>query len=202
MGGEGAAIAARVMSVRARSHYHNTPSLPTDETIRGWIDDTRDAILHAAQVRAKRPRDFAATFICVMTDGVQSIVVHIGDGCVVGRSATSNEWLALTWPSHGEYASMTYFVTDDPEPRLAIHRREEPLTAIVAFTDGIERLALDFTDRKPHARFFEGIAAPVFKSIAVRRDHELSTQLARYLDSASVNARTDDDKTLIIAVHR
>jgi Protein phosphatase 2C len=202
MGGQAASLAARTMSVLARSHYEGTASPPDDDAIREWIDDTRDAIRHAAHVRGKRPRDFAATLICVISDATQSIVVHIGDGCVVGRSATTNEWIALTWPSNGECASTTYFITDDPEPRVAIQRHLEPLTAIVAFTDGIERLALDFANHRPHGRFFEGIAAPVFKSSAVRRDYELSAQLARYLDSDAVNARTDDDKTLLIAVHR
>jgi hypothetical protein len=140
--------------------------------------------------------------ICAVSDGADTIVAHIGDGCAVAQDAVTQEWIALTWPTHGEYASTTYFVTDDPQPQLVIHRHNRSFSALIAFTDGMERLALDLTARKPHAPFFQGIVAPVLASQAQGRDPVLSIQLKSYLDSAAVNARTDDDKTLIVAVHR
>ena len=107
----------------------------------------------------------------------------------------------MTWPAHGEYASTTFFVTDE-QPRISIQRRATPISALVAFTDGLERLALDFSATAPHAPFFEGVLAPICQSPVTGRDAKLSQQLARYLDSPAVNARTDDDKTLLIAALR
>ena len=202
MGGVGAALVARTISVRARAHHSLSSQAVNDETLRAWVDDARDAIGHVAQRRSLRPRDFATTMICAISDGVETIVAHIGDGCAVAQDAQTQEWIALTWPAHGEYASSTYFITDDPHPQLLIHRHSGMFSALVAFTDGLERLALDFTGRKPHAPFFRGIAAPVAASDAKGRDPVLSAQLKRYLDSTAVNARTDDDKTLLVAVHR
>ena len=98
--------------------------------------------------------------------------------------------------------STTFFVTDDPAPRLMVERHREKVVAVVAFSDGLERLVLDFAQAKPHAKFFDGITAPVTASETISRDRKLSEQLGRYLDSDAVNARTDDDKTLIIAVRR
>lgn len=197
MGGQGSVLAARMMSVRAREYSGSNG--PDDETIRRWIDDVRDAIGIAAQRRHLRPRDFATTLICILSDGFETTTVHIGDGCAVAKDAASGEWKALTWPAHGEYASTTYFITDDIEPRVTINRHLGAISGVVAFTDGLERLALDFSSHKPHAPFFEMVFPPVVASSVSGRDTVLSLQLDRYLDSAAVNARTDDDKTLLVA---
>lgn len=202
MGGEGASLVTRAFSTRLRSHYRTSEFPPTDETIRSWIDEVRDAIAESARRRGLSTRDFASTLVCAVSDGSETIVAHIGDGCVVGKATDSNQWRSLTWPAHGEYASTTFFVTDDPEPRLVVHRHAEQISALVLFTDGLERLALDFGLSVPHARFFDGIAAPVFASTETRRDHKLSSALSLYLDSEAINARTDDDKTIVIAVQK
>ena len=201
MGGEGASLVARALSLRAREHYATSLIAPDDETLLTWIDEARELIYTAARKREVAPREFAATLILVLSDGTDTTIAHIGDGCAVAKDAASGEWQALTWPSHGEYASTTFFITDE-KPRICIQRRSSPISALVAFTDGMERLALDFASLKPHAPFFEGILGPVLKSSATGRDAKLSQQLARYLDSAAVNARTDDDKTLLVAALR
>ena len=201
MGGEGASLTARVIMLKARSYFKRCNYLPDDITIGEWINEAREAVAKAAHARQMYPRDFASTLICTISNGSETIVAHIGDGAAVARSV-EEEWFALSWPSHGEYASQTYFITDDPQPKLFIRRHERPVSALVAFTDGIERLALDFASNKPHSPFFHGIVAPVLRSVAVGRDALLSRQLSAYLDSTAVNARTDDDKTLLVAVYR
>ena len=50
----------------------------------------------------------------------------------------------------------------------------------------------------PFARFFSTMAAPLPKEPG--KAHTLSGQLKAYLDSEAVNSRTDDDKTLVMAV--
>lgn len=201
-GGEGAALAARIVSVRARTYFEREASNLDDETILTWIDEVREAIAFAAGKRGLQPRDFATTLIAVFSDAVETTVVHVGDGCAVVKDAVDQGWHAITWPAHGEYASTTYFVTDDPQPNIAIRRHSDPISALVAFTDGMERLALDFTAATPHTPFFEGILAPVRAAPGVGRDKKLSIQLASFLDSPAVTSRTDDDKTLLVSVFR
>jgi hypothetical protein len=200
-GGEGASLVARRISLRAREHFAGSSTGLDDETLRTWIDEARDAIYFAAEKRQLKPRDFATTLLCILSNGIDTTVAHIGDGCAVAKDAESGAWQALTWPAHGEYASTTFFVTDE-QPRLVIQRRNAGISALVAFTDGLERLALDFANMTPHAPFFEGVLAPISQSQANGRDPKLSKQLGRYLDSPAVNARTDDDKTLLIAALR
>ncbi len=129
-------------------------------------------------------------------------MIHIGDGCVVVKDASGPGWRAVTWPAHGEYASTTFFITDDPKPNVEIRRYTDPISALVAFTDGMERLALDFTAAIPYTPFFEGMVSPLLASQSLGRDKKLSMQLARFLESRAVIDRTDDDKTLVAALFR
>jgi hypothetical protein len=103
-----------------------------------------------------------------------------------------------SWPAHGEYASSTYFVTDDPEPQLRIVHTEGAFNDIAVFSDGIERLVLDFATRTAFNRFFDPIFQ-VLKNDLPGRNRPLSGSLRKYLDSKVVTDRTDDDKTLVLA---
>ncbi len=202
MGGQGASLVARTFSCRARESLSATGHLPTDDDIWSWLDEARDRIGAAAAKRSLELRDFASTLVFVASIGTETVAAHIGDGGIVVRCAADDPWQALGWPEHGEYASTTYFVTDEPAPRLRILRCDNEISAIVAFTDGLERLALDFAELQPHAAFFNGIVAPVSSTQVRGRDRKLCDALSRYLGSDAVNARTDDDKTLMVAVLR
>jgi len=172
--------------------------MPDDETVLCWIDDAKEAIFAVARRRGLQPRDFACTLVASFTNGSETLVVHIGDGGVVAKDSRTGQWLSLSWPSHGEYASTTFFVTDD-FPKYSIVRHEHPISAIVAFSDGLERLSLDFTLREPPPPFFDGMLPPVLQSQAIGRDASLSRTLSSVLDGRKINAQTDDDKTIIIA---
>ncbi len=196
-GGHGAWLAVRSMTLNMRAHLKKSSSIG-DEDLWEWVDAARDVITHVAERREATRRDFAATLISVVSDGNETIIAHIGDGSVVAKLETGC-WQALSWPSHGEYASTTYFITDDPKPRLQITRFSKPLTRVVAFTDGLERLALDFRNGVPFEPFLEAVSTQVAQSQAAARDGNLSRALREFLNSARVNERTDDDKTLLVA---
>ena len=202
MGGQGASLVARTISLKARERCRESVGLLPDGLIWSWVADARDRVTKAATKRDLAPRDFAATLICVISDGTETLVAHVGDGGVVIQDAVDRTWHVLSWPSHGEYASTTFFVTDEPQPKLNLLRRSAAISAVVAFTDGLERLALDFGTGQAHPPFFQGIIGPVAASKTAGRDHMLCTALVRYLDSHAVNARTDDDKTLVVAAYR
>jgi hypothetical protein len=202
MGRQGAALAARIVASRARQWGSAGVGALSDDVIRSWVGEAREGIARAAAKRQLAMRDFATTMICAISDGDETRVAHVGDGSVVVQNASDGEWHVVSWPSHGEYASTTFFVTDVPEPKLICHRRSGRISALVAFTDGLERLALDFAAGCPHAPFFNGIVGPVSGSAAAGRDAKLCAALARYLDSPAINGRTDDDKTLVVAVYR
>ena len=201
-GGQGASLTCRALAVHARTHFRKTSNLPSDDDIVAWVDAAKDNIWAAATQRGLQLRDFAATLVCVISNGNDTVIAHVGDGCAVMKILGYDDWIATSWPNHGEYASTTFFVTDDKELKLRITRLTVDVVAFAVFTDGIERLALDFRNNVPFEPFFNAVMNPVIASEIRGRDIGLSEKLMAFLNSDSVNARTDDDKTLILAVKK
>lgn len=200
-GGSGSAIAARVLSGCARDALADG-GWPDDGDVWDWIDLARDRIGAVARRCRLTPRDFATTVVLVISDGSNMLIVHIGDGAAVVRNAATGGWEAVSWPAQGEYASTTFFLTDDGGPRVRIARVASPVDRVAVFTDGIERLALDFAAERAHGPFFSGMSDPVAAAAVSGWNVPLSKKLGDYLSSPAVNARTDDDKTLILACLR
>lgn len=150
----------------------------------------------AADRLGKTRRAFASTLVMLAAtkDGV--VTAHIGDGAVVAR--TADAWETLSPPENGEYASMTFFVTDDPAPRLRIARFAGTHTGFAVFSDGIENLALDHRTDAPHEPFFKTMLAPLDKADEDGKSAKLSTALAAFLNGSRVCDKTDDDKTLLL----
>jgi hypothetical protein len=170
----------------------------SSELIYGWLDEMRDRVGARAREKGTSIRDFAATLVAALVCDSSALFFHIGDGAAVYSVDNDGPWVVASWPSQGEYASTTYFITDDPVPKLRLVYVEERVTRLALFTDGIERLVLNFSTRTAHDPFFNKMLAPVSK-IAPGRDRNLSGELLRFLDSPDVCNRTDDDKTLILA---
>jgi hypothetical protein len=198
--GQGSALVARSISENARSYFSANTALPPDDEVWAWMDIAKDRIGNAASARSSDLRDFAATLVAVFATETETLVMHVGDGAAVLQ--TDGNWTVPSWPANGEYASTTFFVTDEPAPQLRITRLARRADAVAVFSDGLERLALKFDDNSAFAPFFDGIFTPVMASQAKGIDRELSTALGRYLNSAAVNERTDDDKSLILAIRK
>lgn len=195
-GAYGAWLVCRTLSVRVRNWFRATVQTPSDDVIVDWIDDVRDRISAIAAGRGSSSRQFASTLATVIATPNETLTLHIGDSSVVGRRA--GEWDTLCWPENGEYASTTFFVTDDPEPRLNIQRYAPDYDAFALFSDGIGDLALSHKDQSASPQFFNPMLRPVDNATGTGRLPDLSLKLSGYLSGSSINERTDDDKTLIL----
>lgn len=199
-GGYGAAIAARVLSNRAADWVAVNHAIPTPTVLELWIAEVRLMILVSADRLGCEAGDFAATLVLAISDGTTTITAHIGDGAIVARQPGSPNLIELSWPESGEYASMTYFITDlSPRLRIGVIHGL-PIDRLALLTDGLERLALDFGGHVAHRPFFDILFKTVVSGDPRGANRPLSRQLAAFLDSDGVTARTDDDKTLILAV--
>jgi hypothetical protein len=196
-GGEGASVICRTMTEALRRHFTSSAALPADEDIWSWVDTARDRLSVAADKRAKARRVFASTLVMVVAMRDSVLTVHVGDGAVVGRSSAA-DWSTLSPPENGEYASTTYFLTDDPAPRLRISRIPGIYTGLAVFSDGIENLVLDHKTSTPHVPFFQSMFAPLDSAISTGRSPQLSSALSTFLSGSRVCDKTDDDKTLIL----
>jgi hypothetical protein len=199
-GRQGAALTCRTISERARRYFTCSGEFPAEEEVWPWICQVRERIDRAAAARGLARREFSCTLIAVFANSLGTMVLHIGDGAAVARM--DEDWSAMSWPAHGEYAAQTFFITDDPVPRLRIAAPLGPVVAVAVFSDGIERLVLDFSTLRASAGFFDAMTRPLLASPLLGRNRKLSASLQEYLDSETINRRTDDDKSLILAVRR
>jgi hypothetical protein len=162
-----------------------------------WVEDARAAIAARAMETGLTCRDFACTLAVGVVGARAAAFLQIGDGAIVVRSGNAYE--VVFWPDGGEYANMTWFLTEDDWLRhLHFDMKRAAVDEVAVMTDGVQRLALEFETRAAHEPFFQSMfralrGAPPGLATA------LEPELVAFLDSDPVNARTDDDKTLVLA---
>ncbi len=163
------------------------------------LDTIRSKIEETALERSVTSRELACTLVAAAVGPTYAIYFQIGDGAAVARH--DGVLSPIFWPEAGEYANMTYFVTDanaSEHLRCDIRASTDELAL---FTDGLQRLALVFSSETAHEPFFD----PMFKILRTSSDEhtdQLCVALGKFLQSDAINERTDDDKTLILATRK
>lgn len=195
-GAYGAWLVCRTLTVLFRGWFRDNSDLPKNELLSDWIDEIRDRVAAISEKKQSTPRQFASTLALVVSTPDETLAMHVGDSAVVGRCG--EEWEVLCWPENGEYASTTFFVTDDPEPRLNITRYARKHDAFALFSDGVGDLALSHSEQTASPQFFTPMVRPVDNAQSAGRLPELSAKLRTYLAGPAICERTDDDKTLIL----
>jgi hypothetical protein len=171
----------------------------TDGDVRGWVCSARDAIVAQAAASGAPVREYACTLIGSVVGGGQAIFFQIGDGAIVMKEG--DEYRVVFWPDQGEYANSTFFVSDESFlNHLEISRKDFLLEEVALFTDGLQNLVLSFSKKAAHDGFFRPLFAAV-RAHSGNRLPDLSAKLDGFLSRSEVNERTDDDKTLVLAVH-
>jgi hypothetical protein len=181
------------------------------EAVWGLLQKFQGRIGEEAAASGLTPRDFAATLVAAVVGVGEAVFFQVGDGAIVvstpeerpeERPEEEAAYSWVFWPASGEYENTTFFLTDgDVERHLAWERSERPIDQLALFTDGLQRLALHFQSRTAHAPFFRS-KLRVLENAADAAPETLSHLLAHFLSSPEVDARTDDDKTLILATRR
>lgn len=177
----------------------------------------RGAVLRLVEDEEGAPvvnaRRYACTLTCAVAGADYLAVGQIGDGVVVasgGRTRATepdageeadrfeDHLFTVTRLQRGEYANETHFITqEDALDQLSTVLVECRIDGLAVMSDGLLRLALKMSTQEPHRPFFE----PLFRFAgAIHGAEEAAAQLASFLGSERVNARTDDDKSLVLAV--
>lgn len=197
-GGEGAELAIKA----AAEFMQKKLALPEfglgDDFAVDCVMSVRAALFSAAEKERVRAREFACTFLGIVSTNQGTLIMQIGDGGIVIDVGSGLEVPIV--PMSGEYANMTHFITDeDAVDRLESRAFNKPVTKAAAFSDGVQRLALQMDTNSAHEPFF----APFFKVLSTateEQEDQLQDAMMRFLNSDAVNDRTDDDKTLALAV--
>lgn len=201
-GATGAAIVCRSFQrlVTQFIRQHNALLTIDDAAVADWMDEIRDRINTVARRTGRSPRDYAATLVAAIIGSDGAVVAHVGDGAAVLRSGDTGEWHVPSWPFHGEYASTTRFVVDDPQAIVNVVHLDGCFDRFAVFSDGLEYLVLDYRQKLAPNALFEGFVAPLLEREKVGRDRKFSRRLRTYLDSSKVREATDDDTSLILGV--
>jgi len=199
---EGSGLACETLARELEQWHRNGGACEAvdRELVEQWIDCIRRAIESRSAERELTPRDFACTLVGAVVGCNAAAFFQIGDGAIIARREDALD--VLFWPDGGEYANMTYFLTDDDWRRhLHVDIVPRRIDELALMTDGLQRLALNFDSRSPHGPFFE----PMFGALRCAPPGfaaALEPSLTAFLGSEAVNARTDDDKSLVLATRR
>ncbi len=189
------AFEAIVKTIRIVGEIH----LIGDGDVRDWVCSAREAIVAEAAASGIPVREYACTLIGSVIGEGHAICFQIGDGAIVMKER--DEYQVVFWPEQGEYANVTYFLSDEEFlMHLAISRTDSRPEEVALFTDGLQNLVLSFSKKAAHDGFFRPLFAAV-RSHSEDRLLDISAQLGGFLSSSEINERTDDDKTLVLAVH-
>ncbi len=197
------ACGAELVSVKAReiieSWISDQGNNFDEQIVKNWIQQIRNRVVRESDIKGLSVRDFACTLLGAVVGPNKSAFFQIGDGAIIVSKGDS--YKPVFWPDSGEYANMTFFLTD--EDYLSHLRIEisESQDEIALFSDGLQHLALVYKTQSVHHPFFE----PMFSLLRKENSESccvLDEQLKNFLNSSNVNERTDDDKTLVLATRR
>jgi hypothetical protein len=197
-GGAGADIAVEAATRFVKEQLRSSAEFGlSDHWAVECVKEVRRAIFSEANQAGAKARDYACTFLGVVSTPGASLLMQIGDGAIVvdiGRGL-----IVPISPMSGEYANMTNFVTDEEAiDVLAVVELPGRIERCAAFSDGLQRMALNLAANSAHTPFFEPLFAAMCRPNGPH-DDLLHGALLEFLSSAAVNERTDDDKSIALA---
>ena len=177
-------------------------SLPVDQA--AWQEalcaafvDARSALQSLAEFEQQPLRAYAATLILAIATADRLAVAQLGDGAVVAGESPDQLFL-VNRPQRGEYANETYFLTqEDALEHVQVSVNERAVNSLAVMSDGLTRLALRLPAQVPYLPFFQ----PLFAFATHAEEEQIAAgHLLEFLNSERVCDRTDDDKSLVLAV--
>src|SRR5258708_21293222 len=201
-GAQCATQAARAaMAAALAGGWPATPD-PWRDVFAGAYAAAKSGLEQLSAASGRPSRAFATTLLCAAISDQGLAVAQLGDGVAAafapsGGADAVGDWFLAAQPQRGEYANETYFLSqDDALQHLEVAVYAEPVRALALMTDGLLRLVLN-SQRQPHVPFFEPLLA---FGVEVEDEAQGNGQLAGFLASERVCARTDDDKTVVLAL--
>lgn len=170
------------------------------EALRRTVSETHADLRARAEADGLSIGEFAATLLLAVQLDNTLGVAQVGDGAIVAGVPEGGYFMA-TLPERGEYANATRFITSEKHsqsPQVSVYDNLD-CRRLAMFSDGIQNLVLDCGNAvgvKPFVPFFDR----TFDWFMRQPDGlQAYTGLRRFLGSANIRQRTDDDVTLLLA---
>ncbi|KJH70313.1 PP2C family serine/threonine-protein phosphatase [Aliterella atlantica] len=142
--------------------------------------------------------DLACTLLVFIATPNWVAAMQIGDGFITVRCQQEAHQLLFP-PDKGEYINETTFVTSaNALQAMRVEVRKGKPEYIFAATDGLERVAIRMSDFTPFAPFFQPLEEYLQETSNPEQE---DAYLMSFLNSDRLNARTDDDKTLLLCCY-
>lgn len=168
--------------------------------ILSWLNEVRSQIFIQAKNENLSPREFACTIVAAIVGIDNSIFFQVGDGAIVVSESPSNDYGCIFWPQHGEFINQTNFIIQENlSDVLEFEFSQNRINRIALFTDGIERLVLNFSDKSVYPPSLNSIFEWLQNTPQPNPIEGTSQALNTFLNSPFINNRTDDDKSLVMA---
>ena len=187
-GGHGAETAIEAAASYLQTQLARPEFCLSDEFAVECVVTIRERLYAAAAQAGLTARDFACTFLGVISSSQGTLAFQIGDGGIALDVGNGLEVPIV--PMVGQYANMTHFVTDEDAVKVMESRVFlQPAIRVAAFSDGIQRLAMNMAANTAHEPFFAQFF-PTLARTTSEQEEQLQSALANFLQSPAVNERT------------
>lgn len=186
----------------------NEAGLPEDQA--GWrcllcsaFENARLAVEDLAAQQDQPLRCYASTLTCAALSETFLAAGQLGDGAVIAGEQ-ADDLFSVHQAQRGEYANETNFLTQqDALVQVEFRTFDRTVNYLAVMSDGLIRLALKMPSYEPHLPFFGPLfdyTAGLTGEVEENGGRQADPGLQKFLTSERVNARTDDDKSLVLAV--
>lgn len=164
---EGSRIAAKYATKRALRAILDEKE-PLAFAVETGLLTAREAIRRRAEmIPDALLSDYHCTLILVAWVDDQVAAAQVGDGAAIVES--EGVCKMLTVPQRGEYVNETFFVTEPHFRQTTFSREASGITGLALFTDGLQKYAVDFQNRKANGEFIP-------QAITILRDAETNDE--------------------------
>lgn len=161
------------------------------------VESVRSRLTNVASEIEGNLSDLASTLLVFIATPYWLAAMQIGDGFMVIRGG-NEKYRLLFQPDKGEYINETTFVTSDHAlESMQVKVLSELPSFICVATDGVERVSLNLVQWMPFSPFFQPLEDYLRETDNPEQDDEY---LMAFLNSERLNARTTDDKTLLLSL--
>lgn len=163
------------------------------------FDEVLEALTEETKSSGCELRDLGCTLLAFVATPDWVAAMQVGDGFMILRDHESAPYQLLFEPDKGEFINETIFVTTPQASDYMGTCVKSVLSPFLcAATDGLERVAIRLQDWKPYAPFFKPFEACLRQLPTQAEQHDY---LKTFLESERLNAKTDDDKTLLVCLY-
>ncbi len=148
---EGSRLAADYAVRRARQVILDENETPAFAVHTGLLAARKAIRSRAMLIRDARMSDYHCTLILVAWVYDQVAAIQVGNGAAIVESDSVCKMLTI--PQRGEYVNETFFVTEPHFQQTMFSRETSGITALALFTDGLQKHAVDFQNRRAKDAF-------------------------------------------------